>query len=112
MQRAPFITVLLVPLAASFALGSPAPAFAETQTRTVSLAGIDTTTPVGAEQALTRLRQAARAVCDDHTTSRSYSDWQARKTCERNALNQAVAMLDSPQVTRLADAATSPAIER
>lgn len=65
----------------------------------VSLAGIDTSNPQGADHALRRIRHAAEAVCDVRTGAQPVSERLQARTCVNAAVEKAVADLSDPVVT-------------
>ncbi len=66
----------------------------------VSLADINLATPSGAEQAYVRLQRAARSVCRGYE-ARNLHGRERHAKCYANALSDAVADIDSVNVTAL-----------
>ena len=85
---------------AALALAAPNPATAEPQQVKVNLSGIDLTSDAGADQALRRIRNAARAVCGVRGGAQPYRDRADARDCAREAMQQAVDDLNSPLVSR------------
>ena len=85
---------------AALALAAPNPATAEPPQVKVNLSGIDLTSDAGADQALRRIRNAARAVCGVRGGAQPYRDRADARDCAREAMQQAVDDLNSPLVSR------------
>ena len=65
----------------------------------VSYADLDLSTQAGAQTLYHRIRGAARQVCGDEGTS--YTDKAIWRSCFKNAVGDAVAKVNSPQLTAL-----------
>ena len=97
---------------AAFAMASAAVAPASAQPRdtapaiTVEYDDLTLSSRSDAEDMLGRLEVASRRVCATAGHGmRGVARFQARQTCEAEALNRAVAQLDAPVVTALHDGA-------
>lgn len=82
------------------ALALAAPATATAQQVEVNLSGLDLTSDEGADRALRRIRNAARAVCGVRGGAQPYRDRADARDCAREAMRRAVYDLNSPHVSR------------
>jgi UrcA family protein len=80
-------------------LTAPNLATAQTTQMEVDLSGIDLTSEAGADQALRRIRNAARAVCGVRGGLQPHADRVTARECAREAMEQAVDDLDVPYVS-------------
>ncbi len=100
------LTILVV--AAAFATGSVAvaraDAYAEPRSVTVRFADLDPAKFEGASILYHRLTIAARSVCQDLEPNRELARRATYADCLRTALSNAVAKLDLPAVTAVAEA--------
>jgi len=65
----------------------------------VSLAGVDTSSDGGADEALRRIRDAAEEACDVRRGPQPLAERRAARACVAEAVSQAVDNLGDPQVT-------------
>jgi UrcA family protein len=85
---------------AALALATPTPATAQPAQIEVNLSGIDLTSDAGADRALRRIRNAARAVCGVRGGAQPYRDRADARDCAREAMRRGVEDLNSPHVSR------------
>jgi UrcA family protein len=104
----PLTTLTLLALAVSLTLGSIARADTVTVSDSgvtsvaVGAAGLDLSSPAGANILLARLHHAASIACGDLVSgSRDLEAWSDYRVCIQGALDDAVGALNAPQVTAL-----------
>jgi UrcA family protein len=87
--------------ATALVLAAPSPAIAQAQLQMeVDLSGIDLSSDAGADQALRRIRNAARAVCGVRSGPQPFNERAAARECARESIAQAVEDLDVPYVSQ------------
>ena len=98
--------ITIAAIAAALALAGTAQAGSAYQekTQTVDLAGLDLSSEQGAEVAMTRIRNAARTVCDSHSSARSLTERNIVSACVDSAIETAVKALDSKTSIQTASA--------
>jgi UrcA family protein len=70
---------------------------------TVRFADLDPTSPEDTTALYSRLRSAAREVCEIDDVRADFAERVDRMTCERDAIDTAVAQIDSPSLSALHD---------
>ncbi len=97
MQRA-----ILITLTATLALAAPRVALAKDtpeQVR-VNFADLNTSTDLGADRALRRIRHAAENACDVRRGLQPFTERAASRKCVEETMTRAVADLGSPMVAQ------------
>ncbi len=99
MKRSIFFAIAA---AATMAFVAPATAsdFTAQSSKTVSYAQLDLTNSHDADTMLTRIRDAAREVCDIHGGMSAMDEFAAERMCRRQTVANAVAALNNPVVTQ------------
>jgi UrcA family protein len=100
MQRS-----ILLAISATIILAFAAPAAAEThmaapKAQRVSYAELDLTSAYDADTLLTRIRAAAREVCDIQGGMNAMDEFVTERACRRQTVANAVAALGNPMVTQ------------
>lgn len=94
------ILALLSVLATSRAVNA-AGYFHQTRQMVVSYSDLNISNPSGAETLLSRIRYAADSVCGGTPDLRNLNAWENYRTCDKQAMDQAIAAVNSPLVAQL-----------
>jgi len=108
-----FLTAPVLCLAAAAMLSCAAPVLAQTSDTVpsvlVKFGDLNIGTTAGAKVLLNRIEVAANTACGDAPDIRLLRQWASFQACRRSAVARAVAAVDSPMLTAVAQGG-SPAI--
>lgn len=96
------VSLILVTALLSAPLTASASVLLETQSKRVSLAGLDLTSDEGAALAHSRLKRAAAQVCGFHTDRQDIYRQTDRSRCYRESLAKAIENIDSAKLRAFA----------
>ena len=96
-------TIFFASIAACATLPAMAGSTSESTVRTVdvSIAGYDLTDPADARTVFSKIQRAAKRVCNNPNGDRSVRDRADSIACQSNAIAEAVAKLDMPELTEV-----------